>query len=189
MTKAFVTDPGNTRPKIRSAARRGVTVFAAFASLAMLAAPIHGAFGAQGATQVRNVDDPGRIPYQSTLTGKAGNVGSQFFFQFPAVPAGHRLVIQHIGSNNLSFKTAPQREVRVSLDFGGGTSATSFFVAFSGRAIAFDQLVQFYGDAGDKPAVSVVADEGNSPAEDAGSLTLTGYLLDCKAAPCAAIAE
>jgi hypothetical protein len=188
MTEAFVTDPGSTSRKIPAAARRGAAVFAALAGFAMLAAPIHGAFGAQGATQVRNVDDPGRIAYQSTQSGKAG---AGFQFTFPAVPAGHRLVIQHISSRNVFFKTTIQEHVFVLVSAGATVDdSITFFAPFSLALVAFDQAVQLYVDAGGSPSVTVVADNGKTLPNDFGSqLTLTGYLLDCTAAPCAPIAQ
>jgi hypothetical protein len=69
----FLTKPSTETHKRPFAARHGVSMVAA---LALLALPIHSAFAV---TQVRNVDEPGRIPYQSTLTGKPGAI-FQFFF-------------------------------------------------------------------------------------------------------------
>jgi hypothetical protein len=67
-------------------------VVAALAGLSSLASPIHGAFAAPPVAEVRNIDDPGRIPYQSAQRISAG----QDTFIFPVVPAGDRLVIQHV---------------------------------------------------------------------------------------------
>jgi hypothetical protein len=179
MTEVLVTNPSSALPKIRSAARRSAVVFAALAGLAMLASPIHGAFGAQ-TTQVRDVDDPGRIPYQSFQNASAG----QREFDFPAVPAGHRLVIQHVsGDMNLEF-TPNQVEVLVVATGG----ASSFFAPFSNTFVKFDQPVQLYVEAGDAPIVGVLGNNGVDPTSR-GFLTLTGYLLDCAATPCAKIAK
>jgi len=52
VTEVFVSDLSSTKPKFLSAAPRAAAVFAAFASLAMAASPIHGAFGAPPASQV-----------------------------------------------------------------------------------------------------------------------------------------
>jgi hypothetical protein len=103
------------------------------------------------------------------------------------VPAGHRLVIQHVGSSSVIFQSTPQQNVQVTVTVSDG-GVTSFFVPFSQQSVAFDQIVQLYVDAGDSALVTVAADnETDFPLE--GILTLTGYLLDCKAAPCAAIAK
>jgi hypothetical protein len=103
------------------------------------------------------------------------------------MPAGHRLVIQHISSLNLTFKFTPQHHVQVRA-FGGG-GASSFFAPFSLPSTAFDQPVLLYFDAGDNPSVTVEADNTTVPTREGGFLVLTGYLLDCNAAPCAAIAQ
>jgi hypothetical protein len=183
MTEVFATSPGSAVPKIRSAARRSAAAFVTLAGLAMLASPIHGAFGAQ-TTQVRDVDDPGRIPYQSKQEVTA-TAGPGFQVQFPAVPAGHRLVIQHV-SGSVNFKVQPSKQVEVFVLVRDGDS--SFFSPFSTALARFDQEVQLYVDAGDGPGVFVLADSGLAPAVN-GFLTLTGYLLDCTATPCAKIAK
>jgi hypothetical protein len=168
--------------KFASAARRSTVVFAALASLVTLASPVHEAIGAQ-VSQVRDVDDPGRIPYQSTLTGTPGPI---FQFLFPAVPAGHRLVIQHI-SGNLHFNAVPTSPAAEAIVFvtGGGSA---FAPTFTRNLANFDQLVQLYVDGGDAAQVTVNPVSANAQALS-GFLTLTGYLLDCTATPCAKIAK
>jgi hypothetical protein len=159
-----------------SAARRRWVVVAALAGLAMLASSIQ---GANAATPVRNIDDPGRIAYESQQTIGAG----QNSFIFPAVPAGHRLVIQHVSGlvdfqSNVSF-------VFISAGSPKGQGFSAFLAPVFTNATQFDQLVQLYVDAGDGPKVNLNADQSVST----GILTLTGYLLDCTVAPCAKIAQ
>jgi hypothetical protein len=72
MAEVFQPDPSNAVSKFRSAARRSGVMLAALAGIAMLAAPIDGAFGAQ-TTQVRNIDDPGRTPYQIFSARQGGH--------------------------------------------------------------------------------------------------------------------
>jgi hypothetical protein len=182
MADVFKTDRGNAVPKFLSAARRSGVVFAALTGVAMLASPLQGVLGAQ-VTQVRNIDDPGRIPYQSVLAGEAG---ARHEFAFPPVPAGHRLVIQHI-SGGLHFKATPLQHVAVVAV--ASTGVISFFAPFALETTAFDQPVLLYVDAGDRPHIVVEADNNTDPATAGGTLTLTGYLLDCNAAPCAATAQ
>jgi len=45
-----------------------------------------------------SVNDPGRIPYQSQIQNLCGKSFTTAFcsFDFPKVPSGHRLVIQHV---------------------------------------------------------------------------------------------
>jgi hypothetical protein len=186
MTEFLISKPLIIRPRICSAARRSAALFAALVGIASLVSPIHAALAAP--SQVSNIDEPGRIPYQSVQAGKAG---AQFVFQFPSVPAGHRLVIQHVSGFNLSFQLTPSQHVRVRLFFADGGTAvgTSFFVPFSEQSVAFDQSVQLYAQAGDAPLVTVEADNAKDPTFDGGLVVLTGYLVDCNAAPCAAIAQ
>ena len=118
MSEVLKTHSSDTVSKGLSAARRRGVVFAALASLAMLASPIQAAFGA--VTQVREVDDPGRIAYQSQQS-----VGTAGIFIFPKVPAGHRLVIQHV-SAEVSFQSNVNSLVQVLVgactNFRNGTS-------------------------------------------------------------------
>ena len=80
MSEVLKTHSSDAVSKGFSAARRSAVVFAALASLAMLGSPIQAAFGA--VTQVREVDDPGRIAYESEQSIGAG----QDFVVFPKVP-------------------------------------------------------------------------------------------------------
>jgi hypothetical protein len=70
----------------------------------------------------------------------------------------------------------------------GGFSATLSFV-FTGSVIgtgSFDQPVLLYADAGDQVEAFLV---GASGAFGGAFVLLTGYMLDCTIAPCAAIAH
>ena len=180
MSEVSKTDCGYAAPNFLPTARCGGVLCAALASLAILASPIHGALGAQ-ATPVREVDDPGRIAYESEQSIGAG----QDFVFFPKVPAGHRLVIQHV-SAELHFQSAVSGQVQVLVS--SGQASSNFLAPFSQTLAGFDQLVQLYADAGATPAVQFVADFGLTQVSN-GFLTLTGYLLDCTAAPCATIAH
>jgi hypothetical protein len=171
-------------------------VAAAFAaSLTALVVPIDGARAASPASNVivvnpatepalkRNVDDPGRIAYQS----RAACVLDSTFcsFDFPAVPKNHRLVVQRV-SGFLAIAAGDGRGARVTLE-GGANGAFSAFIAppsFQGES-RFDQPVLQYVDAGSAPLLSALADvmlDSNS------SATISGYLFDCATTPCAAIA-
>jgi hypothetical protein len=168
---------------------------AAFAaSVAMLGCPVGGALAA--ATQVdvvnpatspaltRSVDDPGRIAYQSTATCVQDSaVKNACFFDFPAVPRNHRLVVQHISASLLG--SAP-KGAQVNLSGGANQAASSFLAppSFQG-ASEFDQLVLQYFDGGSTPFLQAVADTTLT----SGSATIFGYLLDCATTPCAAIAQ
>ena len=175
MTEVFGTHSSNFASKMPTAARRSVAVFAALLGLATLTPSISGANAAQ-ATQVREVDDPGRIPYQSSQTISAG----QRAFVFSAVPVGHRLVIQHVSAHvNLQSAVTDQAEISVSASDSG---SSNFLSQFSGKLVEFDQPVQLYVDAGDVPEVVVLVDAGLTVVANAFG-TMSGYLLDCTVAP------
>jgi hypothetical protein len=149
---------------------------------------------AQPVPSVR-VDEPGRIPYQSQLEKSDGSCSgaSVCFFNFPSVPSGHRVVIQHI-SGLVSFSGTNNATV-VQLNNGSGAPLSSFFtpqvpsIPFS----TFDQTTQGYFDPavfGGVIEVQVTLFGATFP--QAGlveHITLSGYELDCKVAPCAPIAH
>ena len=180
MTEVSKSVCSNSVANFLSATQRSRVALAALAGLVMLASSIQRANAA--ATPVRNVDDPGRIAYENEQGLGAG----QDFVVFPKVPAGHRLVIQHV-SAELRFQSFVSSQVQVLVS-GGGQASSNFLAPFSKSLAGFDQLVQLYVDAGEAPAVQIVADAGLTQVSS-GFLTLTGYLLDCTAAPCAAIAH
>ena len=91
MTEVSKSVCSNSVANFLSATRRRRAAVAALAGLAILSSSIQGANAAQ-ATQVREVDDPGRIAYESQQSIGAG----RDTFIFPVVPAGDRLVIQHV---------------------------------------------------------------------------------------------
>ncbi len=137
------------------------------------------------------IDTPGRIPYQGTLTQIAPSPQvSQLTFTFPLVPPNHRLVVQHISGFFVITGPAPPAAL-VSITFNVFAPALSaFFTPSLGSNPtfdfnAFDQPVQVYFDAGQQPLVGI-----SGPTFQAGQsegVTLTGYMLDCSAAPCAAM--
>ena len=139
-------------------------------------------------------DEPGRIPYQSTVnqTGKCPPGGGVCVWQFaPALP-GHRVVIQHM-SGVMNVSGASTGSVDVDLLNGRGLSLTTFFPTVNfGVLAALDQPVLAYYDPGDSIAVEVFVVSGtfpNPPGSLTEIMTLTGYELDCTAAPCAPIAH
>jgi hypothetical protein len=180
MTEVSKSACSNSAANFLSATRRSRVAFAALAGLAMLASSIQGAYAAPP-LPVREVDDPGRIAYESEQSIGAG----QDVVPFPKVPAGHRLVIQHV-SADLHFQSVVSAQVEVLVT--GGQGFSSFLAPFSQNLTDFDQLVQLYADAGEAPVVQLVPDGGGTQVSF-GTLKLTGYLLDCTVAPCAPIAH
>jgi hypothetical protein len=115
------------------------------------------------------------------------------FFEFGSVPAGHRVVIQHV-SGVISFSTTASA-IWVQLNNGSASPVSTFFtpMAPSLTFSAFDQPVLAYFDPAQFGGIIEVqvgilngTFPGGGPVE---VITLSGYELDCNAAPCAAIAH
>ena len=130
-----------------------------------------------------NVNDPGRIAYQSLNTNPSCSVGQCLAF-FPAVPSQHRLVVQHF-SGLANFSAAPSF-VNASLNEQSGFFLSIILAPVIGSASRFDQPVLVYYDAGQQPFAELQA---VGATVTAATITLTGYMLDCTIAPCAAIAQ
>lgn len=130
----------------------------------------------------RNVDDPGRIAYQSSTTCDVPGTATCRFI-FPTVPKGHRLVVQH-ASGHLNFASNASG-AEVDLIGGTNTAGSSFLVPPSFNKIGlFDQPVLLYFDGESIPLLLTSADAST----EAGQATISGYLLNCATTPCAAIA-
>lgn len=133
-----------------------------------------------------NVNDPGRIPYQVVRTN-INCLAPPCTVPFPAIPNGHRLVLQHVsvlatfrgnnpgyisvgmGSNNILFPITPEPPPN--------NQSPSSGVA--------DQPVLAFGDGGQQPAVAI---DGYSALMLSLQASISGYLLDCSIAPCTPIA-
>ena len=141
---------------------------------------------------VSATDEPGRIAYQSqaSKSGQCTGVGS-CFVEFGSVPAGHRLVVQHV-SGIVSFPTAPN-SVWVQLNNGSGAPVSTFFAPLAPSTFfsAFDQPVQAYIDSALHGGIIEVQIDliGGTFTSSGPLVTLSGYLLDCNASPCAPIAH
>jgi hypothetical protein len=136
------------------------------------------------------IDDPGRIPYQSSvnMSGKCPPGGSTCFWEFGSPPAGHRIVIQHI-SGTVSFNGTP---ISIPVNLNNGSGLLASFLAPFANFSSFSQPVQAYFDPANIIEVQIFLIEGtypNPPDSFTEVITLTGYELDCTAAPCAAIAH
>ena len=145
-----------------------------------------------------NIDSPGRAPYVSSVLDLAKNcsVGFECDFNFPQVPAGHRLVVQEL-SGFIQFNGfSPGAWVEVFLSASGASFSEGQFIvngtsfgntSFGGTRASFTQPFHGYFDAGDIPVISVQARNGSFPSDTSTEVaTLKGYLIDCTAAPCAA---
>jgi len=141
-----------------------------------------------------NVTDPGRVAYQSTINNVGKCLGApECEFSFPSVPAGHRVVIQHI-SGYLQFSTqALTAYVAAEVESGVFGPLSTFYAPVpTGSSVAtLDKPALFYVDSSDSFVVIVHGSFGSSFVGVSIApqyLTVTGYELDCAVAACPAIA-
>jgi len=135
----------------------------------------------------------GRIAYQATVTMTGSClVMSVCQYAFPAVPAGHRLVVQQI-SGAATFSEVPSENIWVTAQSAalfGTNSFLNFYEPASNSDLAFLQPALFYLDASE--SVTITVEDRSGHATFLGSspnyVSLTGYELDCTVAACAAIA-
>ncbi len=133
-----------------------------------------------------NLNDMGRIPYQSMKTNTVPLDGYNYGCVFPTVPSGHRLVVQHV-SGQTFFSPNPAVTVKLTYLLADTQLRSIFPVP---NAQAFDQPVLAYYDAGENPLVIITADsQSASQLVNFVGVTMTGYLVDCGIGPCASIAN
>ena len=140
--------------------------------------------------QTLSVTDPGRIAYQSEAD-LSGNCSASTFcgFVFPAVPAGHRVVVQHI-TGLVTFGVAPT--VITVTTSSGATLVSNFYGPIPPGILSsqFDLPALFYVDASKAADVTVrLVGNGSTFGGGTEQVTLTGYELDCTVAACAPIAQ
>jgi len=144
---------------------------------------------------IGRVDDPGRSAYQS-LSSDSDAHRDTFrqvcLYYFPAVPQGHRLIIQYI-SYYQSVETGNTGAVSAEIISTQGNSTLSCSSTEFGNptfgSISLNQPVLAYIEAGDAPEVRTTWLGRVTVILPYGGVTLTGYLLDCTSIPCAAIAR
>ncbi|MBZ5618860.1 MAG: hypothetical protein LAQ69_09085 [Acidobacteriia bacterium] len=172
--------------------RNYVLMAAGFAVLAMVVGVFSvGPAIAQAvrAALVSNVDDPGRIPYQSQRICTFS--GLSCLASFPVVLPGKRLVITHV-SGQIAEDLPDGTLILAVLNLGNGGSIF-MPVTFTGNSaglnyFVFDQSTLLSYDTGQFPRPSVILGR-NPPTEGLTAVfTLTGYMLDCNTGPCVAIA-
>jgi hypothetical protein len=139
-----------------------------------------------------HIDDRGRVPFvqtvQSTICNGAHGGNNPCNFLFDLVPSGHRLVVEQISGH--IFGSGTPTYIQASLvdhsnDILGSVSAPAQAESiFGGPALA-------YFDAGDQALVQVTffAPFGTNMIGVAQQVTISGYMVDCSAAPCSPIAH
>jgi hypothetical protein len=150
---------------------------------------------------------PGQIAYQSTLNMTGVCTGTLCTFTFPTVPAGHRVVIEHIAGLVSYSSSSPSTTYSILIASTANIAATPLTIAptdafttftFSTPAdtttgAQFDQSVKLYVAAGKSLNVYVQPPGGltfSASGVDYQILTLTGYDITCDTTtPCTPIAH
>jgi len=122
---------------------------------------------------VKNVDEPGRTPYQATLTCHTGNNTICFATAAP-IPANTRLVLRHVGAE---FDIAATKQIIQALITGasnGGAILTPRLMANNSTEDIWtsNEDVLAYYEAGETPGLQVAG----GPADNRA--ILSGYLID-----------
>jgi hypothetical protein len=135
------------------------------------------------AALVQNMDEPGRRPYQVTVTL---NPAVDFKADFPAVPAGQRLVVQQImvsTTNNVNTYGA------FFLLVGSTTVFQAVLTTDTFSPVPTRQLstpLTAYVDGGQHASAHFVFVPNGG---DLATITLIGHLIDCVAASCSPIVQ
>jgi hypothetical protein len=135
------------------------------------------------AALVQSVDEPGRSPYQETLSDLSCRGTTVCSFNFTTVPAGKRLVLTHIsGYVDTGVGTLPNGFVQSS--FGGSQYATLPFTGVRGpnsalgTRIFVNHGVQAFFGPGETPR-GVYHINGSGDQMSGGALMmLTGYFVN-----------
>lgn len=138
---------------------------------------------AAGNLHTTSADDPGRMVLQRDVVIPI-NPGATVGFAEIGVPEGKRLVITHV-SGGVSLPTGQEPREIALIAVAGGRAFHFFVPAFTATDaaldfFAFSQETTIYAD--DPVAISVAR---NAAAGDGrAGVSISGYLVDCSAAPC-----
>jgi hypothetical protein len=171
-----------------------ISVFSARRIEAQYSSPVKVVNSSSAPALNSSVDDHGRVPYWSEVqaglvTGQNCPADSSFcVVTFGPVPSGHRLVIEHV-SGQLPH-TGIVNEILVQLKVAAPTGILDFYSFFDVPTTGnFDVPTLAYIDAQQSVNVAAFVIGGGTIQTSFSRIILTGYLLDCTAAPCAAIAH
>jgi hypothetical protein len=175
----------------------GTTLFTGSPNSLQLPAPSHSPLLAQAqglpglslGIGTYNIDEPGRIAYQSTVSKEGQcNTGNTCFFEFGFVPQGHRIVIKRISGTNVF--TGQPIQVSINANNGSGLPIASFTGSTTSVTSVYDHLTDLYYDAGQLLEVQVTGFNVSFFGSNAVQVvTLSGYELNCMTTACSPIAH
>ncbi|MDO9315012.1 MAG: hypothetical protein Q7T97_10750 [Burkholderiaceae bacterium] len=134
------------------------------------------------AALVQSVDEPGRNPYQETLSDLACRGTTVCSVNFATVPAGKRLVVTHIsGYIDTAAGTPPNGFL--SSSFGGSAYATVPFTGVRGpngnlgtRYFINNEVLAYFG-VGESPRATMQA-LGGDTASGGALVMISGYFVN-----------
>lgn len=130
-------------------------------------------------TETKSVDDPGRHPFQATVTIAIAQNFLNSFASLPAIPAGHRLVIEYVSAEIEDVVSDLERIQLTLTTTGGKQGATSTLLGT--EAIdqnirsSVSQKIRMYADPGSTPQVFVL--RNSAPQAINVAVTITGHLV------------
>jgi hypothetical protein len=135
------------------------------------------------AALVQSIDEPGRNPYQETLSDLGCRGTTVCSFNFSTVPAGKRLVITHIaGYVDTGAGTLPNGFLQSN--FGGTAYATVPFTGVRGPTSALGvrifinhEVRAFFG-AGENPRVTYHVNGSGDTMSGGALMMVSGYLVN-----------
>lgn len=142
------------------------TVIGAFSAAPVVAQVIRAAL-------VKNVDEPGRVPYQSWSDSLQCGAGGCALSGFPAVPAGKRLVITYV--NGVFLGPAPVSTFHADLVSSIGVTGGVAFLPAATETDTFhavNTVTHVYMEEGLTPFLIL------GPGFMSASASITGYLVD-----------
>jgi hypothetical protein len=139
---------------------------------------------------VKNVDEPGRIPYMKYVAAARGsaNCGTNFCdFVLPAIPVGKRLVITGFAGNMAFAGTATASRVTLQVDATNGPifelpldpalyHVDNIAIGSPNRA-AFNEKILLFAEAGQTPWISMYT-TGSLVNSWPQGFIVSGYLVD-----------
>jgi len=170
-----------------------ISVFSARRIEAQFSSPVKVVNTTSAPAITSGMDDHGRIPYWSEVDGGIAVSGQDCLsgcqFTFGPVPGGHRLVIERVSAAlDLSGQEPGTIFVSMFPQIGGAGTPNSYAAFVAPPTEFFDVPTLAYVDSQESIVIRIIL-SGGAPLGISNHVIVRGYLLDCTAAPCAAIAH
>jgi hypothetical protein len=141
---------------------------------AVVLVPSHGQV-----TTTKSIDEPGRHPYQAFVSVAIAQNFLNGSATLPAVPTGHRLVIDYVSAEISDVVTDLERLQITLVTTSGGQGALSTLLGTEALdqniRSSVSQQIRLYADAGTAPQLSVF--RNGAPQAIHVGVTVTGHLL------------